>query len=160
MNKSLRKTHRYILTILAVVLPVFFVISLLGRRPMPVMEPMPLRPVDQSMPVTLADRSHLWSEWNVVTRIVADQLPPTRLAVELIPHEYLKTPDPLLYWHPGSRQAGQLPGDAYLLGSISGMAVQRFVLPEAAFGAPGQLIIYSLAHQQVVDRATMPPFIP
>ena len=67
--------------------------------------------------------------------------------------DYLKVPDLLVYWHMGDAPSDQLPDNGFLLGSLAGTDVHQYVLPDTALHVDGQLILYSLAHQEVVGTA-------
>ncbi len=62
--------------------------------------------------------------------------------------EILK-PDLLVYWT--SRPPGDaLPPDAVLVGSLSGTSARRLALPARARGGNGAIVVYSVAHDEVV----------
>lgn len=59
--------------------------------------------------------------------------------------------DPLLYWsRTASGPGAALPADARLLGVLRRGSLSPELAPEGA--GPGHLLLYSLAHQEVVER--------
>lgn len=64
----------------------------------------------------------------------------------------LSEPDLLLYWFDHESPAGTLPAQAQLLGAFD--QKRAFALPQAAEHG-GQFILYSLAHQAVVDTVAV-----
>lgn len=77
--------------------------------------------------------------------------------LELMPLRPLRQPDVLVYWAPGGAPSAALPADAHLLGRLGSPVVHRFRLPtHAAQADAGELVLYSLGHQEVVATATLP----
>ncbi|MGC2194723.1 MAG: hypothetical protein WA628_08605 [Terriglobales bacterium] len=70
----------------------------------------------------------------------------------LQPAEDLNEPDLLLYWGTNAPQRNVLSGDARLLGAFSTGKVFRLSLNEKR---AGYLILFSPAHQTVLDTAAM-----
>lgn len=158
MIRPLRTRHRVMVTALAVALPLLFVAGLLARTPPAEMEVLPevLRPFSEAYPALLGEEPDLWGDVAIVTRLHADAVPASRLAVELRPEADLKTPDVLVYWHAGTvAAAGAIPDDAYLLGALAGVHARRFALPDTALRVDGRLILYSLGHQQTIATARL-----
>jgi hypothetical protein len=68
----------------------------------------------------------------------------------------------LVYWRPDAvdrDDAGDLdaPGaGAHLLGTMSGAEPRRFALPAAALSGDGRLLLWSLAHAELVASAALP----
>jgi hypothetical protein len=76
-----------------------------------------------------------------------------RWLIELEPRQDPLQPDVLVYWGPEFPRASDgLPRAAHFLGRLAGTQVRRFALPSGA-NPDGMLFLYSLGHQQVLDRA-------
>ena len=71
----------------------------------------------------------------------------------------LLKPDLLVYWVPESIQNNSLPDKALLLGELMGTSFRHMTLPTAATTEPGSLVIYSVAHQEVFTRFTLPSLV-
>ena len=157
MIRPLRTRHRVMVTVLAVTLPVLFVAGLLVRKPPAEMEAIPeaLQPSSATYSTLLSETPDLWGELAIVTRLHADGDPASRLAVELHPEAYIKTPDVLVYWHTEATAEDVVPDGAYLLGALAGAQARRFALPDTALATDGHLILYSLAHQQTIATARL-----
>lgn len=71
--------------------------------------------------------------------------------------EELREPDVLVYWSPSAPAAqGGLPEKARLVGSLGGIGERYLPLPREA-GAPGHLLLYSLAHHELIGSAALEP---
>jgi hypothetical protein len=160
MIQPLRRRHLGMMTAIAIILPIVFIAGLAVRKPIPATESLPsalMTPPAISFSHLLFEKSDLWTDLKITTRVYAGQQPAEHLAVELYPQSYLKIPDLLVYWHPQpSIQTGKLPDDAYLLGVLAGTHKLRFILPEPAMTQDGSLILYSLAHQKIIAATTLP----
>jgi len=160
MIQPLRRRHRRMMAAITIVLPVIFVAGLAVRKPIPATENVPsalMTPSAISFTHLLFEKSDLWTDLNIITRVYGDQQPAERLAVELHPRDYLKIPDMLVYWHRHpSIQTDKLPDDAYLLGALAGTQKLRFILPEPAMTQDGSLILYSLVHQKIITATMLP----
>lgn len=146
------------ITVLAVLVPLLFIGALLVRPDVPVMDTLPeLHAADTLVfDHVLAETDDLWAEIGMTTRLKGDQATaPNHLAVELEPHQPLNLADPLVYWDlssTGSTQ--QLPASAYLLGPLPGSGSRQFTLPDTARFVNGRLLIYSVAHQELLASAS------
>lgn len=151
MNRRLRQRHQGLVLGLALLLPVGLALALSSRRAVPksLGTQAALGP---SAPAELPlVSSELWGEYAVFTRLWRKT--ETRQAiVELTAAEDLALPDVLLYWSASPKQTGRLTGDEFLLGSFFGERTQRYGLPA---GEPGGLVLYSLAHNEVVAVANL-----
>ena len=65
-------------------------------------------------------------------------------------------PELLLYWAPGALAGEALPGDARLLGRVTGTHAQRFTLPAKT----GSLVLFALGHGAIVATARLEPAAP
>lgn len=159
MIQRLRQRHRNLFVILAVILPALFLAALATRSSAPRTQEIPLFLVNETpaFPRVLLEKDSLWAGHDLLTRVCADQMPPQRLVVELQPRHTFSKPDILVYWHePAAVSGNQLPENAYLLGALAGTQLRRFVLPEAARLVEGKLVLYSLAHHQIVATTMLP----
>ena len=83
------------------------------------------------------------------------RLPRVSISAEELPERLrafkdVRVPDALLYWSPYVSPEKGLPPEARLLGPLHGAEIKTHPLP-----SDGYLILYSLAHQQIV--ATLGP---
>ncbi|MEK7729639.1 MAG: hypothetical protein AAB354_14630 [candidate division KSB1 bacterium] len=156
MIRPLRQRHRFIVFALALFLPLAFVLALSARKTPPRMRELPraLSNEASSFPRVLWMNENLWPDRNLTTRVCGDSIPPSRLALELHPREDFNAPDILVYWSP--QNSGEDLNDAYLLGTLAGKHKRSWPLPEAALQTEGQIVLYSLGHQQILERAVLP----
>ncbi len=102
MIQALRRRHRWMMVAITIVLPIVFAAGLAVRKPIPATEntlSALMTPSAISFSHLLFEKSDLWVDLKITTRVYADQQPAARLAVELHPQNYLKIPDLLVYWH-------------------------------------------------------------
>lgn len=158
MIQPLRQRHYQLMRIMAVGLPLLFLAGLAARHaPLPQQVPALLINEIPAFPKMLLERDNLWPGQSIMTRVSADRIPPQRLVIELQPRRDLIAPDVLVYWCEASVPVTkQLPETAHLLGGLSGKHLRRFALPPAALSADGKMMLYSLAHQQIVATAILP----
>lgn len=156
MIRPLRIRHRRWTTALAVLLPAGVVLALATRpAPPPATALPPALAPEPPAARPLAGWQGLWRGTELTTRIGA--VPDGGLRLDLEPSAPVRAPDLLVYWHPDT---GATPGDpalphgATLLGRFAGGAY-GLPLPAAAHGGGG-LILYSLAHGEVVATAELP----
>lgn len=157
MNRRLRTRHRRMLGGLALLLPVGIGIALSSRPSYTLEAASSVEGAGLAARLGVAlDASDLWGETELHCRVWPAKNGEDAV-VELLGEEDLALPDVLLYWSPETSDDGGLGSGAYLLGSFHGTQVQRFNLPAAASldGLDGILMLYSLAHSQVVDRASL-----
>lgn len=129
MIRPLRRAHRAIVTTLALVLPVLVGAALAARREVPASTTSAgLSP----RPATLGGQSPV-----VIVR--------WEKGLQRLP-----APDVLVYWSREPVVGSKLPRDAVLVGRFA-----PGVLPRPASRSAGYLILYSLAHQEVIDAARL-----
>lgn len=158
MISPLRKRHRMMISVLMVIVPVVFIGALLVRSEIPAMEAVPDLHAHDTLDYSqvLFEAADLWGEAAIITRLKGDQSAPTHLAVELEPQRPLNLADPLVYWDPsGTATTNQLPTSAYLLGPMPGSGTRQFSLPDTARFIDGRLLLYSVAHQELLASATL-----
>lgn len=157
MIAPLRRRHGWTFLLLAIALPTLVVAALSHRSgrhltTMKIADPPPPEALPIPSSSTVLDplfedppsRGHLWTEG-----------PRTLLAID--GRGAMRQPDVLLYWTPstdGTSQGVALPPDAVLLGPMPSRSTRLFPLPTSTAG--GQLLLYSLAHQELTARATLP----
>jgi len=133
---------------LALVLPTVLIVGLLARRPLP-RTTSKTDNAEVQQPLPQSDR--LWTKHAIHSVFLKDTSDPTAVQVVLESLDDLSAPDLLVYWSAELSGANQLPSQAVLLGTFdNGKRLQfRKINPK------GFLILYSLAHQSVVDTASL-----
>ena len=172
MIASLRRIHFRAVFALAAFLPAALAAGWWSR---------PDPPAPATLPDALApwhageivwSRDDLFAVAPVTTRLLSDG---TGWVVELSPRVDLRRPDVLVYWTPDelgpTDGGGELEPTAHFLGRLGGTRTHRFALPPAAHrerdgrdsrnerdrGVRGSLVLYSLGHQEWIDRAVLDP---
>lgn len=154
MIAPLRRRHRWTFVLLAIVLPPLVAVAI-GQRPGRDLAGTPLSaeaaaPIPSSSIVLegmFADRTltgHLWQEGSQAVLAIDSQ-------------GAARQPDLLLYWTPSPDDDPSktgLPATAVLLGPLPSRTLRLYSLPTATAG--GQLLLYSLAHQELSGRAALP----
>jgi hypothetical protein len=148
MIQPLRTVHRRAFVALAVVLPIILAVGLGARHPR--LHPS-ARAAEMSASARLRTTSDtLWRKYAIQTVFYADPNRAQQVYAVLKPAQEFGEPDLLLYWTDNDVQGETLPAQARLLGPfVSGRA---FALPQNT-GQTSHLVLYSLAHQVVVDTA-------
>jgi hypothetical protein len=150
MIQSLRTVHRRAFVGMAVLLPAVLAVGIGARRPN-------LR--NESLASQLSGSFRLlkssdavWRKHAIQTQFYADSTSPSQIYVVLRPAKELNEPDLLLYWTDSTVQGNALPASAELLGVFG--TGKALALPQQT-GLGNSLVLYSLAHQAVVDSATL-----
>ena len=148
MIQPLRTVHRRAWVALALVLPAIVLIGLGARHPR-------LAPSTQAadVPTTafeVTDSSVLWLNHAVQSKFYGESDRPQDIYVVLQPAEELNEPDLLLYWASDAPQGNALPGNAQLVGAFTTGKAYLLLLNEKP---AGHLVLFSPAHQTVVDYA-------
>ncbi len=139
MIQPLRTIHRRAFVALAFVLPAILFVALGARRAVTPVVP----------PARLGLTGVLWPKGTVQSSLQGDS---GNIAVILHTVNAFNEPDLLLYWTPAAPAGNVLPAEARLLGPF---AVERpFQLPRDR-RVPGQLVLYSLAHQSIIDAIAL-----
>ena len=136
MIQPLRRYHRYASMALAALLPVMFVAGLAARRPLVRAEP-------------TSDRIHLTMPRG--TAMVTDSRELWGIDVD--------DPDVLVYWTENEPGLESLPVNAKLLGSLDSGRREVLRVPQGD-RSRGYLILYSVAFQKPVARASVPGEMP
>lgn len=158
-----RRRHRDTIILLAIVVPPLFAAAMLSRPALP-----PLVAETPLLPQSAGESdamNFLWQKESVVeglrTRVrvhalkgKAEQAESGYLA-DVQVYEGLLKADVLIYFASGESESETLPADAFLLGPASvGRNVYR--LPQAYPAAPGRLLYFSLATQELLDQVALP----
>jgi hypothetical protein len=138
----LRARHRAMFAVLAIALPVSFVLALRARD-------------DESNVATLPEALQSVGErGNTYVTLQNDEefrfafgSTPRVVAVEHVSGE--RAPDLLVYWTPSAPQMHELPSGSVLLGAL-GERERRFVLPDAVNEHAGAFVVFALAHGAVI----------
>jgi len=150
MIQPLRAVHRRASLALAVVLPAVLLIGLGARRPPP--EPLLRSPALPASLHLITESAGSWQRHAIQTTIYGDLNPPNDFYVVLRPTQSINEPDLLVYWSDALSDENHLPEGALLLGAFD--PDRALILPREI--QPGShLILYSLAHQAMVDHATL-----
>ena len=130
--------------------PAVLLIGLGARRP--ALEPL-LPPPELPASLQLFTQSAgSWQKHAIQTSIYGDSNPPNDFYVVLRPTQAINEPDLLVYWSDALPDENHLPEGALLLGAFD--PDRALILPREI--QPGShLILYSLAHQAMVDHATL-----
>jgi len=149
MIQPLRAVHRRAFVALALVLPAILLMGLGARRPH-----LGQSAHNNDAPDTanmVMESSNLWQKYSIQSRFYRKPERPLDTYVVLLPAQELNEPDLLLYWASNPpHQANVLPGEAQLVGAFT--AGKAFLLPLNEKRA-GHLVLFSQAHQAVVDSA-------
>ena len=152
MIAPLRRRHRRLIAVLAVVVPVLFVVALTGRPTAPVTADLAAEIAAPPAGRVESEQGDLF-DYPITTRVRSSE---SGWWVELEPREAIVKPEVLVYWTPESSAArDRLPSDAFLLGALAGTRPRAFEVPSRALGQAGRLWLYSLGHQEVVDSAAL-----
>lgn len=97
----------------------------------------------------LKESDSLWQRHSIRTEFYGSENP-NEIDVVLRPAQPLNEPDLLLYWSGREPKGESLPAQARLLGAYAPGRIFVLALDE---GQDGQFVLYSGAHQAVVDTA-------
>ena len=157
MIAPLRRRHRWTTAVLAVAVPVLYVVALAARPDEPVVVSLPPEWSPAPAGKVEADLGLLIEDPPVVVRARGDGSSDVKSwGLELEPIEPIARPKMLVYWSASPPTAGRLPEAATLLGGLAGRHARTFELPVAARGHAGTLVLYSLGHQEIVASAPLP----
>ena len=148
MIQPLRAVHRRAWVALALVLPAIVLIGLGARHPR-----LTLNAHAAGVPITahvVRESSNLWQKHAIQSKFYGTSDRPQDIYVVLQPAEELNEPDLLLYWASDAPQGNALPGNAQLVGTFTTGKAYLLLLNEKP---AGHLVLFSPAHQTVVDSA-------
>lgn len=133
---------------LALVLPTMLVVGLMARRPLPYAKS---KTHYSEMRQAIRRSDHLWTRHTIHTAFLRNTSDPPAVQVVLEPLDDLSLPDLLVYWSPELSGSDRLPTNALLLGALRNGKPLQF----QESNVKGFLILYSLAHQSVVDAVPL-----
>ena len=148
MIQPLRTVHRRAFVTLAVVLPAILLAGIEARHP-----GTSLTGRSPELPATaylVRESNGLWTQHQIDTKFYVRSDDAKDIYVVLRPIQALNEPDLLLYWNTNAPAENSLPSESLLVGPYS--ADEAFALPLER-GRAGNLILFSLAHQTVIDTA-------
>ncbi len=152
MIQPLRAVHRRAFVALALVLPAILLAGLGARRSRPQPQSEGNDPKAPASAQLLKKADTLWQRHTIQTEFYSEASDAQDFYVVLHPAQTLNEPDLLLYWATSEPQGNTLPPEARLLGSLApGKIFSLHLDGERA----GHLVLYSGAHQAVVDIATV-----
>ena len=150
MIQPLRTVHRRAFVTLALVLPAVLFIGLRARRSRP--GPGAHAAELPSTAYVVRESSNLWQKHLIHSKFYSESDGSQDVYLVLQPVESLKEPDLLIYWLGNAPQGNVLPADAQLVGAFA--TGKALLLPPEEKRA-GQLVLFSPAHQTVVDTAAL-----
>jgi hypothetical protein len=148
MIQPLRTVHRRAFVMLALLLPAILLAGIKARHP-----GSSLTGRAPELPPTarlVRESNGLWMQHSIATKFYGGSDSPKDMYVVLRPVQPLNEPDLLLYWSTNTPQGNSLPSDSMLVAPYK--ADEALALPLDRERA-GNLILFSLAHQTVVDSA-------
>lgn len=146
MIQPLRTVHRHAFIALAALLPIILAAALIARHQIP-----SVRPAIFSIPQDAIRLKQVFAAWNknsLDTEFYSEPQNPSGVLAVLKARRDLDAPDLLLYWSQSDPNSAGII-QARLLGSF--VAGKSYSLPAGTKG--GTLVLYSLAHQEIVDSA-------
>ncbi len=138
---------------LGVFLPIAFVVGIAARRPVPTGPSLSAIFLDTPLHFEniVWDRSDLWAQQAIRTRLLSDKTDGKRFAVELSPVNNIIKPDVLVYWLPGDPKIEEtLPDNATLLGAFIQTNPTPLPLRGETASKSGVLVLYSLTDHEVI----------
>ena len=146
MIQSLRTVHRHAFIALAAMLPIILAAALIARHRIPAVGPT-IFSIPQDA-IRLRQASATWNKNSFDTELYSEPKNPGGVLIVLKTRHNLDAPDLLLYWSQFDVNSAGL-NDARLLGPF--IAGKSYSLPAGTNG--GALVLYSLAHREMVDSA-------
>ena len=152
MNLPLRRRHRRVVMTLAVLVPVLYLSAIQARRDVPTTNAI-VETVSRvgRLDGTAREVETDWDGASMQVRLWSDGA-----ILELLPEADPARPDVLVYWTEAGEGAETPSDGAYLLGTLAGAEPRRFVLPDVALSTGGRLLLWSLAHSELVASAALP----
>jgi len=132
---------------LAFVLPTVLFAGLTARGPLPHLDSKP-RNAETERSLRQSDRL---SHEHKIHTYLTETGDPTMVQVVLEPLDDLSAPDLLVYWCPELPTKDKLPTKAVLLGPLENSEPLHL----RHGNSKGFLILYSLAHQSIIDEASL-----
>ena len=151
MILPLRRRHRRMFAVIAILLPVAFVAGVAARRPIPTTTPpVALLSPRQTFSQSRWNRSDLFTNVAVQVQMLHDAVNTNRIALQISPPKDFVKADLLVYWLPAeSILKDNIPDDAILLGAfVSG---EPLPMPQTVAQKSGRLILYGLADHEILS---------
>ena len=157
MIQRLRRRHRLMIPSVALVSIPLVVVGLLTRQPDPVQAELPeiLRGLTAPTGAPDLDIEVGFASLAAHARVWQAEADGEGPILELTPSVDPRRPDVLAYWT-GAEDAARPGPEAQLLGRLAGTRSRTFQLPAEASTGTGSLLLFSLAHDDVVDHAAWP----
>lgn len=152
MIRPLRSAHRVVFLLAAFVLPALLVAGLRARRPPPLVAAAPL-PTATPMGPPLTWKT---AGGTAILTLIQPRAGAGGFEIELSPATAFRGPDLLLYWTSRNPPIDDVAQSDILLGEVSGQPVRRFQLPPDVRPGQGSLLLFSLAHHEVVGTTSLP----
>lgn len=154
MIRPLREWHRRVASLLALTLPVGYVILLAYRAPA---EPdaIPV-PADVGGRVPAGPAFELLAKPRVEGRLLGARGDWSPDALQITPSGDPGIPDLLAYWSTAPGDGNELPPGATFLGALRGSRDQVFPLPAPGVTQGVHVILFSLAHGEIVAAVPLP----
>lgn len=150
MIAPLRRRHRWMIGTLLLTVPVLLVVALRARAPRYYVESLPGEMVDEGF-----EGGRVFDVFGELGVRVRGIEAAGGALLELAPAAPLAQPDVLVYWSPEDSGSGAGLAEAILLGALGDRTRSYFLPPEGAT-VDGRLVLYSLAHQEVVASGPLP----
>ena len=152
MIRRLRQRHRRMVIVLGAFLPVAFAVGIAARKSVPDMTSLPKELVTprQKFAATEWERADLFTKAPIQVRLLRESAGAGHFAVEFSAAKDFVKPDLIVYWVTGSPNVTDtLPDNARLLGVFNSSVA--LLLPLDAASGSGELALYSLADQEIVE---------
>jgi len=149
MIQPLRIAHRRVFFGLAVLLPCVLIAGIAAR--VPVMRVSSQLEVTPENAYLLRQSDRLWKKHLIQSKFFSNPARANEILVILQPEKPISDPDLLLYWVESNVSETSLPSSAVLLGSF--VPDRGLSLPRGVHN--GNLVLYSLAHREVIDTAAV-----
>ena len=151
MIRPLRQHHRRMVVTLGIFLPITFAIGIAARRPVVEVDSLPkeLAPATVRFESQEWQRADLFVKSPVLVRLMREVTGEGKFAVEFSAAKDFVKPDLIVYWvAENQNNTDKLPDSAVLLGSFSSTPL---LLPDEVAKSNGQLVLFSLADNEIVD---------
>jgi hypothetical protein len=157
MIHNRRQLHRNIFSVLLLVIPLMLVLSLVFRPQVPPVVEFDAELQQQAGLVKTAPLSTVdaVADSNQFDLRIHKQQDDIVTAVTIQPRSFLLKPDLLVYWSRHKAIDNSLPASAHLVGRLTGISARELQLPPDAADLSGNLMIYSLAHYEVVTSISL-----
>ena len=152
MIRPLRQRHRWMITIIGVLLPIAFAAGIAARRPAPTVATLPtaLATTQRHFEAVEWERADLFTKTPIQVRLLRESAGAGHFAVEFSAARDFVKPDLIVYWVAGNPNiTNTLPENARLLGVFNSSVA--LLLPLDAASGSGELALFSLADQEIVE---------